>query len=101
MGLFKKDSPRGFYTSTICYLHRGFFGLCPVYISNIETDIPHVRPRHWIFEILFYLTELFVFVCSLIFDLYLILTLQEQRSMMLPLFVTGRLDPPKEFEELP
>lgn len=101
MGLFKKDSPRGFYTRTVRYKYRGFFGICPVYISDTNIDEPHIRPRHWAFEPLFLLTELLILICTLIFDFYLLITLQPERTMFLPLYVTGNLDFVKEFEEMP
>lgn len=27
--------------------HRGWFGICPVYFGNLDSDGPLVEPRHW------------------------------------------------------
>lgn len=27
--------------------HKGWFGLCPVYIGDIDAEGPFLEPRHW------------------------------------------------------
>lgn len=27
--------------------HKGWLGLCPVYLGNLDSDGPLVEPRHW------------------------------------------------------
>ena len=33
--------------TTVIYTHKGWFGLCPVYLAGIDSDGPNVDPRHW------------------------------------------------------
>lgn len=37
--------------------HRGWFGLCPVYVGDINSDKPFIDPRHWSLAWLFWLSE--------------------------------------------
>jgi hypothetical protein len=40
----------------LTYTHKGWFGLCPVFIGNIEADGPDgpcIKARHWSLEWLF------------------------------------------------
>lgn len=41
------------------FTHKGWFGLCPVYFADLESEAPHVHPRHWIFTPLMMLSEVF------------------------------------------
>lgn len=31
----------------IIYTHKGWFGMCPVYLAGVETDCPDLDVRHW------------------------------------------------------
>jgi len=33
----------------IKYTHKGWFGVCPMYIGNKDTECPDLLPRHWVF----------------------------------------------------
>jgi len=41
------------------FTHKGWFGFCPVYLANLETDSPVVHERHKFLLPLFILSELF------------------------------------------
>ena len=43
---------------TVTYTHKGYFGLCPVYFANLESQAPNVEPRHWSIAWLMWLSEL-------------------------------------------
>lgn len=30
------------------YTHKGWFGLCPVYLANLGSDAPDIDERHWL-----------------------------------------------------
>lgn len=32
--------------TTVIYTHKGWFGLCPVYLAGLDSDGPNVDPRH-------------------------------------------------------
>jgi len=32
---------------TVIYTHKGWFGLCPVYFANLQSEAPTIDPRHW------------------------------------------------------
>lgn len=32
---------------TRTFTHRAWFGVCPVYMGDIDSQAPHVHPRHW------------------------------------------------------
>jgi hypothetical protein len=34
--------------SRILVTHRGWFGLCPVYIGNAKDEEPFLEPVHWV-----------------------------------------------------
>lgn len=37
------------------FTHAGWFGICPIYISDLDKDIPGLtpRPQNWFTELLF------------------------------------------------
>lgn len=37
------------------FTHKGWFGICPVYVGDLETDCPNVTPRweNWVTTALF------------------------------------------------
>ncbi len=48
---------------TLTYTHKGWFGICPVYIGDADGDAPLVDPRHWIFAPLMWFSERMYDVC--------------------------------------
>lgn len=30
------------------FTHKGWFGICPVYLADFQTYSPLVEPRHWV-----------------------------------------------------
>lgn len=40
------------------FTHKGWFGLCPVYFSDIDSDSPIIEPRHIALEPLMIVSEL-------------------------------------------
>ena len=69
--------------------HKGWFGICPVYLGNLDSDAPLVVERHWALLPLMLLSE----CCfGLVFALASLLTGLEPAW---PLRVTDELVPPK------
>lgn len=77
--------------STVTYTHKGWFGVCPVYLADIETDIggPTVDPRHWTLEWLMDLSEAVFGVC-----IHIRAALDASYLPMWPIVVTGELVKP-------
>ena len=69
------------------FTHKGWFGVCPVYLAEIETDAPLVEPRHWVFAPLFWFSDvsfrILIGVASIASPDY---------EPAWPIRVTGRLD---------
>lgn len=34
-------------SNTVIYTHKGWFGICPVFLAGIDNNCPNVDPRHW------------------------------------------------------
>lgn len=73
--------------------HKGWFGLCPVYLGGLDGDAPLVVERHWVLVPLMLLSEcgfgmLFVLGALLLADF----------EPAWPLRVTGELDPPRPID---
>ena len=49
---------------TLTYTHKGWFGLCPVFIGGHETDCPTMKARHWTLEWLFDLSAIMMGLAS-------------------------------------
>lgn len=39
------------------YTHYGWFGICPVYLANLDTECPAVAPRRELYVPLFVISE--------------------------------------------
>lgn len=37
-------------TDDFKYTHKGWLGICPIYLADIDSDCPVIEPRHWICE---------------------------------------------------
>lgn len=44
-------------TFSIPLTHRGWFGVCPIYLTDPDAGEPVLEPRHWAAEPLFWLSE--------------------------------------------
>ena len=33
----------------ITYTHKGWFGMCPMFIGKLNSECPDLLPRHWAF----------------------------------------------------
>ena len=74
----------------ITYTHKGWFGICPIYLAGLEYGEPIVEARHWSLEWLFDLSA----------ALYAgIMTLRSGLDPLYepewPFMVTSELNPPK------
>lgn len=76
------------------YTHKGWFGLCPVYFSGLDTDGPVIRPRWSGLWPLFFLSEhVFGF-------LMIVMTAVNSRyEPEWPLLVTDELETPLWIED--
>ena len=75
----------------LTFTHKGWFGLCPVYVGALESDAPLVHERHWLLLPLMVLSEC---IFSLLFSA--ISVLDPEYLPAWPLRVTGRLATPIE-----
>lgn len=67
--------------------HKGWFLLCPVYIGDIEEDIPFIDERHVVFRPLWWLSEF-------LFDAYVYVRMFFDEDYMpegFPVYITGEL----------
>lgn len=68
-------------TTEITFTHKGWLGLCPVYIADLESDCPTLEPRHWVFEpLLDFSTLMFQFLGQFV------------EEPAFPLRITGELE---------
>lgn len=44
-------------TGVIEFTHKGWFGICPVYFADLDSDAPFIDPRHWLFAPLMWVSE--------------------------------------------
>lgn len=68
------------------YTHKGWFGICPVYLAKIETDAPVVEPRWRFLGCLLVLSEA---VFGLI--IYIATAINPDYEPAWPLLITGQL----------
>lgn len=69
--------------------HKGWFGICPVYFADLDSEGPFVEPRHLLLLPLFYFSEFMfriAFWCSE--------KMNPDFEAQFPLKVTGRVYPP-------
>jgi hypothetical protein len=65
------------------FTHKGWFGLCPVYIADADTDRPRLETR-------IPMTEWLIHLSAAIYDLL--------AAEAFPIKLTGKLNPPKMIE---
>lgn len=77
------------------FTHEGWFGICPVYVADIESDAPHLTPRveNWFYESLFWVSHgafmAFFTVTDFLFPAW---------QVGYPIFLTGELLVPHRYE---
>lgn len=81
------------------FTHKGWFGICPIYIADIETDCPALTPRveNWFFETLFWISHYMFVVVFAVADFFSHLMHSNWR-MGFPICVTGELLVPYLYE---
>lgn len=42
------------------FTHRGLYGLCPVYVADVDSPAPCIIPRHWSLQPLWIISEVLV-----------------------------------------
>ncbi|UOK71698.1 hypothetical protein [Ancylobacter polymorphus] len=70
--------------------HKGWFGVCPVYIGGLDSPAPLIHQRHWLFLPLFILSE-HIFAAII----YLKSWQDPEWEPSWPLRVTGTIEPRK------
>lgn len=73
--------------------HKGWFGVCPVYLGNVDSESPFVHERHWAALPLFMFSELMFAVCALCMAL-----MNPFFEPKLPIRITGELPPGRTFD---
>lgn len=79
--------------NTVTFTHKGWFGLCPVYFADLNSDAPHVHERHWALKPLMVVSE---WMWGAMFWLASVVNPDYEPEW--PLHITGVLDPPISFE---
>lgn len=64
----------------VMFTHKGWFGLCPVYMAEVETESPRIEPR-------LPLTGWLIHLSAAIYSLL--------GAQSWPIMFTGECDPPK------
>lgn len=67
--------------------HKGWFGICPVYFADLETDAPLVVERHWIFVPLMLLSEAIFYLAFTAWGM-----IDPDFEPQWPLKITGKLE---------
>jgi hypothetical protein len=75
---------------TISYTHKGWFGLCPVYFANLDSESPNVEPRHWSLAWIMDFSEAMFFAVNWMRSL-----IDPTHEPGWPLKITGQLNPAK------
>ena len=76
------------------FTHKGWFGICPVYFGDLETESPNILERHWLFIPLMDLSELFFRIGFHIMEFF-----DAEYEPSWPLRITGELKAPILFDE--
>lgn len=74
--------------NTITYTHKGWFGVCPIYLGDIEGDC-NVTARHDLLEWLMDVSEV---ICDVVISIKS--AINPDYEPMWPMCVTGECDPP-------
>lgn len=69
------------------YRYKGWFGLCPVYISGLASEAPHLAERHVIFLPLMWLSEFMFSVCFSVMGWF-----DPDYEPAWPIRITGKLE---------
>lgn len=75
---------------TVTYTHKGWFGLCPIYLADVKGDCPDIDVRHSSLAWLLSVTE---YLFGAIF--LLATAMNPHYEPAWPILVTGRLAKPK------
>jgi hypothetical protein len=75
-------------TARVSFTHKGWFGLCPVWIADLETEEPYLWERSILFVPLMLLSIFMFDLCSVILDAF------GQPIEGFPIHVTGELPQP-------
>jgi hypothetical protein len=78
------------------YTHKGWFGVCPIYLADTYTDGPTLIERRPLFRPLMLLSELGFSLAMTTLDL-----MGDESERLFLLRITGELDPPISDRDLP
>lgn len=70
--------------------HKGWFGICPVYLADLHTQEPFVEERHGSLAWLLAISEIVYSICFLVMEL-----MDPLAEPAWPLRITGKLAVPK------
>lgn len=73
----------------IVFTHKGWFGICPVYLAGLDSDAPNVEARYWALK---WLIDLFVWIFGAV--IWLRTSMDPLYEPEWPLLITGELNPP-------
>lgn len=69
--------------------HKGWFGICPVYMNSPwHNEPPYIDPRHWTLTPLFWFSEAMCWIAYHIYEIF-----DPEMEIGWPIKVTGRLNP--------
>lgn len=77
----------------IAFTHKGWFGLCPIYMKDIDTDCPMIEPRipltGWLIDVSEFIYGTCIWVAT---------TVNPEHEPLWPMLITGKLASPKLIE---
>lgn len=73
----------------ITFTHKGWFGVCPVYIANLDSDMPALAARHPWLEPLMTFSEVLLRAVA-----WTCVAMNPDSEPGWPVQVTEKLDPP-------
>jgi len=71
------------------WTHKGFFGICPVYVANPDSPMPCITPRHEYLDVLIHVSEY-----SFAFYFWLRSLWNPEYDGTFPILLTARLPAP-------
>lgn len=84
---------------TQLFTHTAWFGVCPVYVADLDTDCPHMTPRteNWFFNSLFFVSH-WAFVAYFVVADIVATLVKSDYEPGFPIVVTGELLVPYRYE---
>lgn len=73
----------------IPFTHKGWFGICPIYLADVDSDGPRIEPRFMFTGWLIHLSTFIYGSC-----IWFITSINPEFEPRWPMLITGALDKP-------